>query len=461
MHRRSPAHAIALLLVACLLALACAWGCAPGFAAAEADPQPNATPGAPTPDEDWTQSERGKALIARADEVLAQVERVRGLSTTRPVHKGLMRRDQLMDVLLAKLQEEHSDEEIAHEGLALKALGLIPEDMDYKAFMLSLLVEQIAGFYDDNTQSLYIMEGQTQETMDQVFSHELYHAVQDQQFGISKIRDEVAKKNADMMQARTALIEGDAVGVMLDYDLQPRGQTFSGIPGFSTIIRLSVAMMVGGGSDTFSQAPLALREALLFPYIAGVSFVYEVKRAGGWEAVNKLYGALPASTEQILHPDRYFAGDQAKAVTFEGGLGDVVYDDVMGEQGWRVYFQHHASGDAEAIKAGLDAAEGWGGDRLKVAKVEGGLVVVSLSAWDSEADAGQFVEAMTQVAQARWGVKATPPPAAGVTALEGGARRVWLERRGDRVLYIDADGKWPVDRLRDSAGQVWGSVEVR
>lgn len=428
-------------------------GCAAGVVVAGGEPE--ATPAG----DDWTQSPEGKALIARADEVLAQVERVRGLRTTRPVHKGLMRRDQLKDVLLEKLREEYTDEEIQNEGLALKALGLIPADMDYKGFMVSLLVEQIAGFYDDTSQSLYIMEGQDPSTLDQVFSHELYHAVQDQQFGISKVRDEEAKANADLMLARTALIEGDAVGVMLDYDLQAQGQSFSDIPGFGMMIRLSVTMMVGGGGESFAKAPLAIREALLFPYIAGVVFVYEVKRAGGWEAVNKTYGALPASSEQILHPDRYFSGDKPKAVTFEGAAGEVIYDDVMGEQGWRVYFQQHADSDAEALVAGVAAAEGWGGDRFQVTTDDAGLSVFAFSAWDTEEDARQFAEQAVRAATARWGGTPGAAPAAGVVTLSGQGRRVWVERRGDRVLYIDT----PLgdDAVTQSAQRMWDSAQVR
>jgi hypothetical protein len=435
------------------------WGCAAGVAAeVSTDTAQGQTP-SPSGGADWTQSEEGKALIGRAEQVLAEVEVVRGLSTTAPVKKGLMLKADLEGVLLEKMKEEYSDEEIAQEGMGLKALGLIPEDMNYKDFMVSLLVEQIAGFYDDSTRSLYIMEGQAANTLDQVFSHELYHAVQDQQFGISNIRDEEAKKNSDLMLARTALIEGDAVGVMLDYEMRAQGQSFSDIKGFGMIIRLSMAM-VGGNVDVFSKAPLAIRESLLFPYVSGVLFIYEVKRAGGWEAVNQLYRALPTSTEQILHPERYRAGDQPRAVTFEGQGGEVIYDNVMGEQGWRVYLQQHAGEETERVTQALSAAEGWGGDRLKVMEEEGVLSVYSLSVWDTEQDAREFEEALTYAASRRWGaVAAAAAPAAGVVLLRGERKQAWIERRGDQVVYVEGA---PGDdaQLAQRARGVWEGAAV-
>ena len=132
----------------------------------------------------WKDSDEGKKLIERADQILSITEGFRGIPVTSPVKKGLMIKDELKAVLLDKLGEEMTDVEINNEAKVLKQLGLMPADLDYKAFMVDLLTEQIAGFYDDDTESLYIMEDQAPALLDAVLSHELFHAIQDQRFGI-------------------------------------------------------------------------------------------------------------------------------------------------------------------------------------------------------------------------------------------------------------------------------------
>lgn len=462
----------------CALAILGLSGCTP-IPPLDPNPTPdnNPTQTNPTPSgdpTDWTQSAEGKALIARADEVLGVIGQVRGLQADRPVQKGLMRRDDLKQVLLSKLAEEYTEEEIQNEALLLKTLGLIPADMDYKAFMVSLLVEQIAGFYDDDTKSLYILEGQATDTLDEVFSHELFHAIQDQRFGIGTLRDDAAKKNSDMMLARTALIEGDAVGVMLDYTLRSKGQSFSDIPGFPMIIKLSTSLMQGSGSAVFSSAPLSVKESLLFPYIAGSILVYEVKRKGGWDAVNKLYASPPASTEQVLHPERYMAADAPRAVHFElpdpassGATRRVVYDNVMGELGWQVYFRQHQAEGTNPNQA-LSAAEGWDGDRI-LATQDGdsaSVIVQNLSIWDTEADAVEFSQALLLAAKTRW-PSATQRDLKSnlIQIMDVGDRFVLVERRADQVLYIEGapdqgDSVQAAQSLAERSAHIWLTATI-
>ena len=63
------------------------------------------------------------------------------------------------------------------------------------------------------------------------------------------------------------------------------------------------------------RMPPILRESLLFPYTGGPSFVQRLQAQGGWDAVNAAFAKPPASTEQILHPEKYDAARRRSTST--------------------------------------------------------------------------------------------------------------------------------------------------
>src|SRR2546425_13333091 len=111
----------------------------------------------------------------------------------------------------------------------------------------------------------------------------------------------------------------------------------------------------------FGSAPLWLRESLIFPYLGGAEFVrwFDHEYRG-----NQPYGVLmPTSTEQILHPAGYVAGDRPDALAFASPAPDTVrYEDGLGEFEIRLLLQQHLGDDSAAA---LFAA-GWDGDRYQV-----------------------------------------------------------------------------------------------
>src|SRR5690606_12199035 len=133
-------------------------------------------------------------------------------------------RDQLRSVLLNKLSEEVSDDQISAEGKVYQRLGLVPADLDYKKVLLDVLTEQIAGFYDQTTKELYVMRGIPMTLQRPAMAHELFHAIQDQHFDIQKLQDPFSTiENGDYALARSALLEGDATIVMFDFSLYESG----------------------------------------------------------------------------------------------------------------------------------------------------------------------------------------------------------------------------------------------
>ena len=55
--------------------------------------------------------------------------------------------------------------------------------------MLQLLTEQIAGFYDDKTKTVNLLNWVDADEQEPVLAHELTHAVQDQKVGLEKWSD--------------------------------------------------------------------------------------------------------------------------------------------------------------------------------------------------------------------------------------------------------------------------------
>jgi hypothetical protein len=138
-----------------------------------------------------------------------------------------------------------------------------------------------------------------------------------------------------------------------------------------------------------------LQVLMLFPYQQGANFVASLQKEGGWPAVDKAYAQPPVSTEQILHPSKYQAGEKPQDVPLPdlvSGLGadwTEVDDDVLGELEIMAYLSQYAGADVASR-----AAEGWGGDHYAVLRQkDGGYAVAILTKWDSPKDATEFFDA--------------------------------------------------------------------
>ncbi len=150
--------------------------------------------------------------------------------------------------------------------------------------------------------------------------------------------------------------------------------------------------------------PAILRETLLFPYQQGLAFVSTLAGSGGWPAVDRAYGRLPDSTEQILHPEKYLAGEKPVAVPLDGaalakamGAGwTSTPADTLGEFQLSTWLRENGvpALDAQA------AAAGWGGDRIEYLRGPNGAYALALlTRWDTPKDASEFAAAATIAAK--------------------------------------------------------------
>jgi len=219
-------------------------------------------------------------------------------------------------------------------------------------------------------------------------AHEITHALQDQHFDLQKVSPD-ALDQTDATLGAHALIEGDA--------------SLSGTLWATRYLSAQeLAVVVAAGVDPSQQAVLAklppiVKEPLLFLYTQGLQLALGLYQSGGWSAVDTALQSPPASTEQVLHPEKYAAHEMPVPVSLPADLAAKVgsgwklaLQDTFGELELRIWLESSASSSALAGPA----AAGWGGDRVGYLTGPGGQdAAIIWTTWDTPADAAQFLDA--------------------------------------------------------------------
>lgn len=379
---------------------------------------------------------KSAAVMAATESVLKETSEIRQLPIKRPVKSGAQSRDEIERMLVKNMDEDTTPEELQATEMTMKKLGLIPAEMQLRPFIISLLTEQVAGYYDPKVQQFYLADWIDLDGQKPVMAHELTHALQDQYFDLSRF-DKWPKGDSDAELAAHALIEGDATLLMQYYIMRN--------PLRALAFMKSIEASGSGSSDLIEKAPRALRESLLFPYQQGMEFVSQLFKRDGWKQISLAYTELPQSTEQVMHADKYFAREapiKVELADVSGTLGAnwkrVDYD-VNGEWGYFLILDEFLKSKAES----LQATAGWGGDRYAVYNEpkSGAVCIAQLSAWDSDKDAEEFFAAYAKRTTARYG-DITP---AGGSIEEASQWSTWqtkegrvlMERHGSRVLIVE------------------------
>jgi hypothetical protein len=381
-------------------------------------------------------------VLAEVDRILAVVVAVRGLEPKAPIRAGLHTRESLRQVLLDKLDQEISPERLAAETRILNMLGVLEPGVDYYALLVELLTSQIAGFYDEETGELFLLDDLPADMQAPTLAHELFHGIQDQLYGIRQVRPNWPEAD-DAMLAATALLEGDAVGLMIDYSFGG-SLSFTDIPNFMALLEGQLGGVAELAPVGDVAIPSFLQEELLFPYVGGLAFVHYLKSAGGWAAVDRAYRDPPLSTEQVLHPERYVDRDEPTWLTLDLSVLEATglerrYDSVFGEFRWRALLRH-GLGEEVAARAIENAAAGWDGDRFVALEGQDGVfALVVLTVWDTPRDAREFEAVLARFVGRLVGRE----PVVRESREHGASHRlatrdglIVLERWGDMVLWI-------------------------
>lgn len=407
----------------------------------------------------------GSAACAPEETRLAaiqrEVEAIRGLPFKREVPARVMsRQDLVRRMIQAGAIPAPSGEALAGEA-AKACLGLVPPRPAADAEpsppppredQIRLPIGDGEGVYRSPEEEVWLLEGNgTPGKTEIVLAHELYHALQDQHWDLDTLPTD-PRPNEDLSMAMRALIEGEAVYLQNAFMMKRQGRGLEGLADFTA----QNARQGGRGLGPRPPYPALVQ---FFTYYLGSEFVAAVAREGGWEAVGKIYADLPASTEQILHPERYLSRDRPQEIDL--GALDPGPDwtpacrNTLGEFSTRALLRIQKAPDPVA------AAAGWDGDTYRAFRgPAGACLVVWGSVWDTEEDARAFEGAFLKTLENRHAglaraERATPPPLYQTPAGES----LVLERREARVVAVL--GTSSAEQAERLAAQAWKGWSVR
>lgn len=316
-------------------------------------------------------------------------------------------------------------EDLHNLGRLAAAGAVLPEGLDLSTLAAGFTAVSASATYSPfDKQILLISNSKPNESL---LTHELTHALQDQHFDLLRLL--LARPyDYDRGEAAFAVVEGDAVGVQRRAE-NPLWQRRS----LDDITRAEDSRFDEYRNSIGSLFPSLLTETFIFRYRDGTRFVENVRRKRGQEGVDALFRQPPASSEQVLHAEKYFAGEAPRPVA----LNEARFE----REGWRKTI---ATGFGEIGVRGvlmerLDATEarraagGWGGDRAYLfERGKDQTLFVWQTVWDTPEDAAEFFRGYNRLLERR-----------GLKAEDGGGR--------ERVVWREADGTATVV-LRDSSG---------
>jgi len=293
-----------------------------------AKPEPNTNPETAKQTEAGKQTEtkitpqQAEQLFRDVNTILDFASKDSSLPKKHEIKPRLASRDEVVSYLKKNMAEDKDVQRLRRTELVLKKFGLLPKDFDLQTFLVSLLEEQVAGYYDAKTKTINLLDWVVPDLQRPVLAHELTHALQDQSFGLDKwlkrgtedldtkrtLKPEDFTKDEDS-EARQAVVEGQAMVVLLDYMLAPMHRTVADSP---EVVETLNADMANGTPDSvqFHNAPIFLKESLTFPYRYGMEFEAEVLRAGGKaKAFAEPFANPPHTSREIMEPKTYLSGE--------------------------------------------------------------------------------------------------------------------------------------------------------
>ena len=359
------------------------------------------------------------------DEIRAEIEVLRGHAFPRPVEVAVTDREGFLRYARERLDRMTTPEEIAAQELVAKLLGLIPAEMDLLATTLDLLEDQVGGFYDPAEEKFYLLSTFTGGLARIILAHELTHALDDQLHDLDGTLDRLAQ-HGDATFAYHALVEGSGTSLMNTWT-------------FRNLAELDLGEVeAGGGADLglegLEGAPPFLWKPLVAAYMRGAAFLARTESAMAAqmkpydpESADLAFGDPPRSSEQILHPEKYWdptQRDDPRPVAIDPTRlpegWEVLDQDTLGELGLALLVEPPAERGLPDGPMGIismrytgPATAGWGGDQYVLLARGNARLLHLVTAWDRPEDAQEFRTALEGVA---------PHIAASAAAMAEGSR---------------------------------------
>jgi len=314
------------------------------------------------------------AVVGRS---MARLEYMRGLEFTDDVNVSIVSRAEYRD----DQPFDHNSTHSLWNNQVWEGLFIVGENRDVSDVMNSTLGGAVLGYYEPGTGNIVIVsDSQTPKINRDTLVHELVHALQDQQFGLDESPD-----TQDAQLARNGVVEGEA-NLLEDRYRSKCGNDWNCIE------------VVTGGTSGGGNIDRGLLDVILYPYVVGPTFVAAKEDAGGWDAIDALHEDYPTSTEQVSNPSLYPGETPVNVTVADRSNADwerFDHDPVADTVGAASIYVMFA--DNGVISGGDQyqhrASEGWGGDALVPYRNGDRYGYVWETAWDTQADAEQFLDA--------------------------------------------------------------------
>jgi hypothetical protein len=407
-----------------------------------------------------------------------EIEKIRNLKFKSPVVVETQTIEALNSYIEKQILHEFGEDKGRGYITALVILGALKEYVELSTVYSTLARSQVSAHYDPYSHKYYlIMTNLPPDFIEIISSHELSHALQDQNFNLKEFLDSPAsniRQNADKALARQCVVEGEATLIMVTWFMMKNKEN-TNPEDVTKETSLAVSMMASINPESLIELPKTQTEkknfsfppditemlqglddlplffvyTLYSSYAQGAYMVNYLKTQGGWERINKLYKHPPVSTEQILHPEKLLdKTDEPLDVTLDefSRLLPASWickeENTLGELGIIALLQLWLN-NADVAKTG---AEGWGGDRYGYFTYNNSekYLLVWKILWDTEKDATEFSVAYQALLKSRF-------PKLKKIALASDSQRItqtWevepsrilkLSRKGKEILVLDSN----------------------
>jgi len=346
------------------------------------------------------------SLFEQVNPMLNDLSKITGWKVEHTVPAQILPKSSFRRYMQDRIKETNS-RELRAEELTLKMFGLVPQDFNLVGETVDLMSEQAAAFYDYQKKRLFVLDSTPDgEEQRMALVHELAHAIADQHHSLGKFMKE-GSPDDDASTARQAVMEGQANWLTWAYVTSHGG----GRPEVPQRLLDQIAESAGANGPDFpvyTSAPLYIRESLVFPYNQGTRFQDAVFRKLGKGAFDEVFVHPPQSTQQVMHPEEYFArrlpsvpepptlesvlGKRAKEfrVLTDGALGEFDFSALL-----RQFVEEGQGSEAASHVLG-------GAFRLYENKREKYPILIYAARWDSPQAARTYFDLYRRVLMGKW-----------------------------------------------------------
>jgi hypothetical protein len=336
-------------------------------------------------------------------ELEAQVMNIRGLDALQEVPRYVTNRTRFTELMNADESTAGTDLELRKMEWAYKALGLLKPQFDLVDYNNKVGAVGAAAVYVPWRKTIFVFGTQFSGAERFFYVHEYDHALVDQHYQIADMGVyPICKWDTQHCMAISSLVEGDAT--LLEYLWFYK---YASIDEYRDLYYYVPPSSLSPGQEP----PPAFALEFNFPYEQGYEFVLYLYERGGWNSINRAYKNLPSSTEQIIHPEKFIAGERpitVKDPAFDQTLGEgwiQTTSDSLGE--WETYLILGYGAEPTAQlddKTAKEAARGWGGDHYQVYHNldTGGTVLTAHWIWDAQSAATRFNKAFNSYQSRRF-----------------------------------------------------------